>query len=188
MNTDDMLASLKTNTAERMAALQRQASQVNLRGKDADTGFLVELLPSLFGVFGIGYLYAGMTAAGIARVALSVLIWVIFGILSTVTCGFGALLAPLVWLGIVAMAYFSAKDLKALLPAKEIAGTPPYNNPSGYLEPGQTERPVDPYQSAQPPYQPSNTPPPYQPSNTPPPPYQPPSDGSQSNDQQNNRF
>lgn len=172
MNTNDALASLKMNTPERMAALQRQASQVDLRGKDADTGFLVELIPSLFGIFGIGYLYSGMMSAGIARVVLAIGIWVIFGVLSAVTCGFGALLAPLVWLAIVAMAYFSAKDLKALLPAKAAAaGTPPYNA-GGYLEAGRSEEAVNPYQASTPPYQ-GSTPPPYQGGQaSTPPPYQ----------------
>ena len=147
MNTDDALASIKMNSAERVAALQRQASQVNLAGKDRDTAFLVELVPSLFGVFGIGYLYAGMTAAGVARIAVSILVWVLYGIFGAVTLGLGYCAGPLFWIAIVALAYFSAKELKELLPAKGAA----MGGPSGYIEPGRQDQP--PYTTQTPPYE-----------------------------------
>ena len=57
--------------------------------KDRSVAYILEILPGLFGILGIGWLYAGNTNAGIAWL-VGVLAWDIFAIIvDLVTVGFG---------------------------------------------------------------------------------------------------
>jgi hypothetical protein len=57
--------------------------------KDRSTAMLLEILPALFGIFGIGWLYSGNTSAGLTWL-IGVLVWdVIAIIIDAATGGFG---------------------------------------------------------------------------------------------------
>jgi hypothetical protein len=133
---DEGMSTLKTNTQERQAAIRNLLNGVDLSTKDADTAFLIELIAGVFGLFGIGYLYTGMTNTGAFRligglIALTIL-YTLFGV-----CGgmvlIGLCFVPFIWFGQIAAAYFSANDLKqAIIAAKAGGGGGGYGN--SYLE------------------------------------------------------
>ncbi len=57
--------------------------------KDRSVAYILEILPGLFGIMGIGWLYSGNTGAGIAWL-VGVLMWDFFAIIiDIVTVGFG---------------------------------------------------------------------------------------------------
>ncbi len=57
--------------------------------KDRSLAYILEILPGLFGILGIGWLYAGNTTAGILWL-VGVLVWDVFAIIvDLVTFGFG---------------------------------------------------------------------------------------------------
>lgn len=68
--------------------------------KSVDTAFILELVPGLFGLLGIGYLYAGRTNEGVLRLvawlAYLAIAGVTIAVLSTVLVGFFCLPAQLV--------------------------------------------------------------------------------------------
>jgi hypothetical protein len=139
---DEGLATVKMNTAERQAAIRQQLSRVDVSAKDQDTAFLIELVGGIFGLLGVGYIYSGLTNAGLVRLVGLIGFWIIFSIIGTVTFGFGFCLAPLVWLAQIYIAYVSANELKqAITNAK--AGQPAMGA-GGYIG-GNYETPAPPY-------------------------------------------
>lgn len=129
---DEGMSSLKTNTAERQAAIQNLLSRVDVSTKDADTAFLIELVGGVFGLFGLGHLYAGLTNTGIFRLVLGFVgLSVIYFILGVTVIGLCA--APLVWIGQIAIAYFTANDLKLSINALKARGGG-MSMPSAYIE------------------------------------------------------
>ncbi len=129
---DEGMSSLKTNTAERQAAIQNLLSRVDVSTKDADTAFLIELVGGVFGLFGLGHLYAGLTNTGIFRLVLGfVALSVIYFILGVTVVGLCA--APLVWIAQIAIAYFTANDLKLSINSVK-AGGGGMSMPSAYIE------------------------------------------------------
>lgn len=133
---DEGMSSVKTNTAERQAVIRNLLNNVDVSTKDADTAFLIELIGGVFGLFGLGYIYAGLTNTGIFRLIAGI---VSLGILYTlfVVCGsfviIGPCFAPLIWIGQVAIAYFTANDLKLSMNAIK-AGGAGMSTPGGYIE------------------------------------------------------
>lgn len=129
---DEGMSSLKTNTAERQAAIQNLLSRIDVSTKDADTAFLIELVGGVFGLFGLGHLYAGLTNTGIFRLVLGFVgLSVIYFILGVTVIGLCA--APLVWIAQIAIAYFTANDLKLSINALK-AGGGGMSMPSAYIE------------------------------------------------------
>jgi hypothetical protein len=144
---DEAMSTLATNTAQRQAAIQQQLARVDLTTKDADTAFLLELVGGVLGFLGIGYLYSGLTNAGLARLVGLWAGWFIFGILGTVTFGLGLCFAPLFWIGAAALSYFSANDLKqSIIAAKAASPAANYSagTPTGYIGAGTTTPPAPP--------------------------------------------
>ncbi len=136
---DEGMSTLKTNTAERQAAIRNLLSNVDHSTKDADTAFWIELIGGALGLFGIGHLYAGLTNTGIFRLIVGlVALTAAYMLLGFTFVGF--CLYPLVWIGQVALAYFSANDLKTAINAVKTGGysaasasaTP--SNFGGYIE------------------------------------------------------
>ncbi|HEY8596939.1 MAG TPA: hypothetical protein VIL85_00835 [Thermomicrobiales bacterium] len=119
-------ASLPTPTPRRDPFVQRHPSQSTpaypptmayavsypVRGatKDPSAGLLIELLPGLFGFLGIGYLWAGETALGLA---LLLGYWAFWAIVAVVTIlSFGLLLC---FLPFFILLYLAAPIVSALL-------------------------------------------------------------------------
>lgn len=64
--------------------------------KSKGRGIALEIVPGLFGVFGIGNIYAGRLALG---VGLMVSFWVLFGInFALIFLGIGFVTMPLTWI------------------------------------------------------------------------------------------
>lgn len=121
---DEGMSTVRGSAQQRQAAIGQllRTQNVDVTTKDADTAFLIELVGGALGFFGLGYLYSGLTNSGIFRlvgglVALFLLYGVCGTMLTIVTFGFGACLLPLLWIGQVALAYFSANDLKEAVKA-----------------------------------------------------------------------
>ncbi len=146
---DEAMSTLSMNTQQRQAAIQQQLAGVDLASKDADTAFLIELIGGVLGFLGVGYIYSGLTNAGLVRLVGMWALWAIFAVFATVTLGFGACLAPIVWIGQIALAYFSANDLKKSIQAAK-AGMPAASygtttgTTTGYLGTGTTSVPPTP--------------------------------------------
>jgi hypothetical protein len=110
-----------TSSAQRQAAIRQQLMRVELATKDADTAFILELVGGIFGLLGIGYMYAGLTNAGVVRLIgywiFLAIMWTLFGIFGLVTLGLGycLFLAPLAVQFVIP--FFSANDLKQSLVA-----------------------------------------------------------------------
>lgn len=129
---DEGMSSLKTNTAERQAAIRNLLSRTDVSTKDADTAFLIELVGGVFGLFGLGHLYAGLTNTGLFRLVLGIVgLTAIYFILGVTVIGLCA--APLVWIGQIAIAYFTANDLKLSINALKAGGSS-MSTPSAYIE------------------------------------------------------
>lgn len=144
---DEAMSTISTNTAQRHAAIQQQLARVDLATKDADTAFLLELIGGVLGFLGIGYLYSGLTNAGLARLVGLWVGWFIFGVLGTVTFGLGLCFAPIFWIGAAALSYFSANDLKqSIIAAKAASPASSYGStmPGGYIGAGTTQVPTPP--------------------------------------------
>lgn len=73
------------------SSIPRYQPQIVEERKDPSTGFLLELIPGLFGFLGIGYLYAGRTNDGIIRLAAfliyNLLAWTAIAVLSIIVVG-----------------------------------------------------------------------------------------------------
>jgi TM2 domain-containing membrane protein YozV len=133
---DEGMSSLKTNTAERQAAIRTLLSKTDVSTKEADTAFLIELVGGVFGLFGLGHLYAGLTNTGIFRLVLGFVgLSIIYFVLGVTVIGLCA--APLVWIAQIAIAYFTATDLKQSINAVKAGGggmSSPMSTPSAYIE------------------------------------------------------
>ncbi|HEX8681105.1 MAG TPA: hypothetical protein VF707_02250 [Ardenticatenaceae bacterium] len=147
---DEAMSTLSMNTQQRQAAIQQQLAGVDLASKDADTAFLIELIGGIVGFLGVGYIYSGLTNAGLVRLIGNWVFWAVtatfFGICATLTLGFGAcLFLPLIPIPFV-IAYMSANDLKKSLQAAK-AGMPAASygtttgTTTGYLGTGTTSVP-----------------------------------------------
>lgn len=127
------------SAAERQAAIRSQLAQVDLSAKDKDTAFIIELVLGIFGLLGIGYMYAGLTNAGIIRLVgywifLTVL-WPLFGVFVTLTSGFGLCLFFVPLILQLAIVYFSADDLKKSMAAVKgtVDGSVASGDVGGYI-------------------------------------------------------
>jgi hypothetical protein len=134
---EEGMSSLKTNTVERQAAIRNLLNNVDLSTKDADTAFLIELVGGVLGFMGLGYIYSGLTNTGIVRLGLWLVVsfvsWSIIGCLSFV--GIGLCLIPVPIIAQIALAYFSANDLKQTMNAAKAGGTGfSTPTPGGYIE------------------------------------------------------
>lgn len=142
---DEAMATISANGAQRQAAIRQQLGAVDLSTKDQDTAFLIELVGGIFGFLGIGYIYSGLTNAGLIRLIglwiLNFILWSVIGVLTAVLIGL--CLIPLPFILNIALAYFSAKDLKeSLIAAKAARGAAPAaQGPQGYLGPQNYEMP-----------------------------------------------
>ena len=62
-----------------------------VRKQNPETAFLIEFLAGIFGLLGIGYLYAGQTNEGVVRLVVwlvyTILAWVVIGLLSAILVG-----------------------------------------------------------------------------------------------------
>jgi hypothetical protein len=71
--------------------------------KDRSIALILEILPGLFGIFGIGWIYAGNTTAGVIWL-ISVLAWDVFaGLINVLTGGFGCFCTLPVGLALIAV-------------------------------------------------------------------------------------
>jgi hypothetical protein len=75
--------------------------------KDRSIALILEILPALFGIFGIGWIYAGNTSTGIIWL-IGVLIWdVVAGLINILTGGFGCFCTLPVGLVLIALSVSS---------------------------------------------------------------------------------
>jgi TM2 domain-containing membrane protein YozV len=82
------------------------------QGPNPSTAYLVELIGGLFGFFGIGYLYAGKTGDGIARLLAGIACNITVGISAAFTAGICACIALPVY---IVLAILSAGAVKNML-------------------------------------------------------------------------
>lgn len=83
--------------------------------KDPNSGLLIELLPGFFGFLGIGWLWAGETALGVALLVGYWCFWGIVAFLTLVTFGFLLCLLPIFGLLYIAAPIISAFALQKRL-------------------------------------------------------------------------
>ncbi len=82
--------------------------------KSKATALLIELLPGiLFGLMGIGWMYAGKSDKGIWWLVGSIAWWVIMGLIGLLTVGIGCLCFPLIWVAAGISAYTLNNQMKA---------------------------------------------------------------------------
>lgn len=82
--------------------------------KGKSTALVLELLPGLlFGLMGIGWMYAGKSDKGIWWLVGSIGWWLIMGVVGLVTLGFGCLCFPLIWVAAGISAYQLNNQMKA---------------------------------------------------------------------------
>ena len=113
-------AGLPAPALRRDPFVQRRASQVTPAytpsmayagtTKDPSAGLLIELLPGLFGFLGIGYLWAGETALGIALLLGYWAFWAIVAVVTVLSFGLLLCFFPFFFL-----LYFAAPIASALL-------------------------------------------------------------------------
>ncbi len=62
-----------------------------VRRQNPETAFLIEFLAGIFGLLGVGYIYAGQTNEGVVRLVVwlvyTILAWVVIGLLSAILVG-----------------------------------------------------------------------------------------------------
>jgi hypothetical protein len=140
---EDGIATISSMSAEeRQAAIRRQLAQVDLSTKDKDTAFLLELIGGVLGFLGVGYLYSGLTNAGLVRLVAGWIFWALFWIFAAATLGLGTCLVPVPLLIMVAAAYFSATDLKTSM--ESVQGMAGGGGSAGYIpETSATRNPMD---------------------------------------------
>lgn len=111
---EEGMRTISTSTEARQAAIRQQLQGVDIMNKDQDTAFLIELIGGIFGFLGVGYIYSGLTNAGLLRlIGMWVFLfvsWSIIGMLSVILIGL--CLIPVPFIVQIALAYFSAQDLK----------------------------------------------------------------------------
>ncbi len=82
--------------------------------RDPQQAFLYELIPGIFALYGVGYLYSGYRDEGIKRLIIgivaAIVIWTVLGITLIGLCAF-----PVVFLVQAGVAYWSANGLKQQL-------------------------------------------------------------------------
>jgi TM2 domain-containing membrane protein YozV len=82
--------------------------------KGKSTALVLELLPGiLFGLMGIGWMYAGKSDKGIWWLVGSIAWWVIMGVVGLLTIGIGCLCFPLIWVAAGISAYQLNNQMKA---------------------------------------------------------------------------
>lgn len=150
---DEGLPTLALDTPSRRGAILQQLKQADLSAKDADTTLIIELLAGIFGFLGIGYLYTGLTGAGVLRlvgywVYIGV-VWVAFTLFSAITLGFGACLFFVPMILQVLPPILSAYELREAMKAAKSQGFAP-SRPGGYLYGDHEEIPVVPPASTAP--------------------------------------
>ncbi|MGI8588929.1 MAG: hypothetical protein ACR2M0_14785 [Chloroflexia bacterium] len=74
------------------------------QAKDPNTAVAIEIIGGLFGLLGLGHIYAGRTQQGIMLlvgwwVAIAVVFFFLLPIIGILTLGIGCCLYPVVWLG-----------------------------------------------------------------------------------------
>ena len=87
--------------------------------KDPSTGLLIELLPGLFGFLGIGHLWAGETALGLALLLGYWAFWSIVAIATVLTLGLLLCFLPLLIIFFFAAPLISALALQRRLRARQ---------------------------------------------------------------------
>jgi len=81
-------------------------------GPNPDTAYIIELIGGLFGLFGLGFMYAGHTNSGTIRLVIGIGCNIVIGFLAAITAGIVACLALPIY---VIVAITSAAALKKLL-------------------------------------------------------------------------
>lgn len=82
--------------------------------KGKSTALVLELLPGiLFGLMGIGWMYAGKSDKGIWWLVGSIGWWLIMGVVGLLTIGIGCLCFPLIWVAAGISAYQLNNQMKA---------------------------------------------------------------------------
>jgi hypothetical protein len=82
--------------------------------KGKSTALVLELIPGLlFGLMGIGWMYAGKSDKGIWWLVGSVGWWLIMGVVGLLTVGIGCLCFPLIWVAAGISAYQLNNQMKA---------------------------------------------------------------------------
>lgn len=108
-----------------MSEFQPQTPMGGAAPKDPQTAFLIELVGGIFGLFGLGHIYAGYQDIGIKRLVVGivalVVLWTITSFLMALIIG--CVIAP-VLIGVqIYAAYVSAKGLREAI----TTGTTPPN-------------------------------------------------------------
>ena len=85
-----------------------------IKNVDEDIAFIIELVGGIFGILGIGYMYAGLVKEGIIRLILWILVlmfgWMIAGILSI--CLIGLCLMPFLLIAQIGIPIWSAYTIR----------------------------------------------------------------------------
>lgn len=153
---EEGMPTLTLDTPTRRAAIVQQLKRADLSAKDPDTTFIIELLAGIFGFLGVGYMYTGMTGAGVVRLIGNwiyiALIWIGFTIFSAITLGFGACLFFVPMILQVALPILSAYELREAMKAAKSQGFSPSHQGAtgGYLYGDHEELPVVPPASSAP--------------------------------------
>lgn len=140
---EEALGTLALSTEERQNAMIEQLIDVEqLQNKNQDTAFLLELIGGIVGFLGIGYLYSGLTQAGVIRL---VGLWIVLLVLGTIaSLSIGSLILPVLFVLNIVLAYVSAKDLKQSIFFAKSAQMAEQNDDDhdfiGYLESARDER------------------------------------------------
>jgi hypothetical protein len=147
---EEALATLALSTEKRQNAMIEQLVNVQeLQNKEQDTAFLLEFIAGILGFLGIGYIYSGLTNAGLIRL---VGMWAVMSVTWSIAwLGVGSLILPSVAALFVlnmVLAYFSARDLKQSIFFAKAAQMVDEDDDDfiGYLESGSNEVPAPPFQ------------------------------------------
>lgn len=82
----------------------------NVPAKNPGTAFALELVGGIFGLFGIGYMYAGRTSEGVIRIVVGILCNIFIAVLASVTFGICAFIAIPFYIGFAIMSANSIKN------------------------------------------------------------------------------
>lgn len=135
---EDGMRTLATSDAVRQAAIREQLLlQPEVANKDQDTAFLIEFLGGVFGFLGLGYIYSGLTNAGLVRLlgmwAFIFVGWTMAMVLSFVLIGL--CMMPFLFVAQLFMAYKSADDLKKSIVAAKATGRPSHSGMESAVPP-----------------------------------------------------
>jgi hypothetical protein len=144
---EEALATLALSTEERHNAMIEQLVNVEeLQNKEQNTAFWLEFLGGILGFLGIGYIYSGLTNAGLIRL---VGMWAVMSVTWSIAwLGVGLILPSVAALFVLNMvlAYFSARDLKQSIFIAKAAQMEDDEDFIGYLESGSDEGSAPPFQ------------------------------------------